>query len=138
MLSHDRNALNHRMRTALQDAAPTLPYYLADAVYDADESKTWTVFAFNPDTTTAHTISSNTVWKQEGISTLQIMQPKDIEIAGDELDAWDIADLATSAFKNWRSEDRKTEVYQFAQQRIPNDRYLQVNVLIFWRSKRSD
>lgn len=136
MLAQDRAALNRNMRLALANAAPALPFYLADDVYEPDEGQTWTSFAFNPDTATRHSISSNTKWKQVGIATLQIMQPKNLLIEEGQHNAWDIADIGMSAFKGWRSDDKLTEIANFSVQRIPNDKYVQVNLLIFWRSKR--
>lgn len=136
MLSKDRAALNRNMRLAFADAAPTLPFYLANDSYEPDESTTWAAFAFNPDEATRHTISTPTIWKQVGIATLQIMQPKNLLIGEGEHDAWDIADIGMTAFKGWRSDDKLTEISHFSTQRIPNDHYVQLNLLIFWRSKR--
>lgn len=136
MLSQDRLALNRTMRLTFEGELPAVDYYLADANYELDESKTSAVFAFNPDVSEPVTISSANIWRQLGIATLQILQPKDIDIAEGEPDAWEIADIATAAFKQWRSDDKLTEVYKFAVNRIQNDRYIQLNVLLYWRSKR--
>lgn len=137
MLSQDRAALNKEMRETFESNMPGIAYHLADTGYDLDESKTSAVFAFNPDEATILTISSANVWQQLGIATLQIMQPKDLDVEEGEPDVWDIADIATAAFKGWRSDDKKTEVYKFHPQRIPNDKYVQLNLLIYWRSKRA-
>jgi hypothetical protein len=94
------------------------------------------VFGFNPDTAIRHTIGIKTVWRQVGIATLQIMQPRNLQIEEGQLDAWNIADIGMAAFKGWRSDDKLTEIANFSVQRIPNDQYVQVNLLIFWRSKR--
>lgn len=136
MLSQDRTALNRNMRLALADAAPNLPFYIADDNYEPDENQTWTVFGFNPDTSSRHTISVRTIWRQTGIATLQIMQPRNLQIEEGQLDAWNIADIGMAAFKGWRSDDKLTEIANFSVQRIPNEQYVQVNLLIFWRSKR--
>ncbi|WP_150443123.1 hypothetical protein [Sphingobium limneticum] len=125
------------MRLALAEDAPSLTFHIADDDYELNENEISAVFAFNPDASTLLTISSSNVWQQLGIATLQIMQPKSLVIGADELNAWDIADLGMSAFKGWRSDDFATEVSQFSVQRIPNDKYLQVNLLIYWRSKRA-
>lgn len=137
MLSQDRITLNRRMRLSLNEHAPSLAFHIADDDYELNENEISAVFAFNPDATTLLTISSSNVWQQLGIATLQIMQPKSLVVGADELNAWDVADLGMSAFKGWRSDDYATEVYRFSVQRVPNDKYLQVNLLIYWRSKRA-
>ncbi|EXS67974.1 hypothetical protein [Sphingobium sp. Ant17] len=137
MLSQDRIALNRKMRLSLAASAPDLSFYIADDDYEIDENALSAVFAFNPDASTLLTVSSSNVWQQVGIATLQINQPKSLVIQADELNAWDIADLGMTAFKGWRSDDFKTEVHKFNVQRVPDDKYLRINLLIYWRSKRA-
>tara|TARA_R110000787_G_scaffold283264_1_gene395841 strand:+ start:2714 stop:3127 length:414 start_codon:yes stop_codon:yes gene_type:complete len=136
MLNDDRVALNRKMRLSLAASAPDLTFYISDDDYEIDENSMSAVFAFNPDTTTIASIGQTTRWKQMGIATLQINQPKSLVIQADELNAWDIADLGMTAFKGWRSDDLLTEVYEFHHQRVPDDKYLRINLLIYWRSNR--
>ena len=136
MLNDDRVALNRKMRLSLAASAPDLTFYISDDDYEIDENSMSCVFTFNPDSTTIASIGQTTRWKQMGIATLQINQPKSLVIQADELNAWDIADLGMTAFKGWRSDDFATEVYKFNVQRVPEDKYLRINLLIYWRSNR--
>lgn len=137
MLNTDRFLLNRKMRLTLEAVAPDVARYVADQSYEADENNIWTVFAVNPDESVPHTIGSASVWKQTGIATLQINQPLGLELTEDQLDAWQIADLVTQAFRTWRSGDFKLESYKIGQQRVSDDKCLRLNLLIYWRSKRA-
>ncbi|WP_188064140.1 hypothetical protein [Sphingobium sp. KCTC 72723] len=135
MLAKDIEDLNQHAIDGFSVSAPNLAVYIGDEDGEPDESRIWARFVINPSDNSLATIGNGKVYNQLGIATLQIMQPKNLPVAETDLGAWDIADIAMHIFRDFRGSEQQIEIYRCTPQRIPNGSYLQINLLIYYRSK---
>jgi hypothetical protein len=137
MIAQDIAELNQCAIDLFSGVLASYPLFVQDIDDgEPDENAVYCRFAVNPDQSTNTTVGlTNNRFLQEGSAVLQIMQPRDYVPAESDLNAWGIADTATQAFRSFKGSDGRINIVNVMPQRVPNDRYLQVNLIILFTSQ---
>lgn len=136
MLAQDIAELNRAAVALFDDQLAGIPLFVTDVDDgDPDENAIYCRFAVNPDMSDLTTVGQNNRYLQEGSAVLQIMQPRNLVLTAKEKTAWEIADIATKTFRMFEGADGRIHIQTVVSQRVPDDHFLQVNLLIFFKSQ---
>ena len=97
-----------------------------------DETQPWVRFTISPGASQQDTLESNPAFLQLGTAYLQVFAPKGSGMSA----AREIRDQFVAAFRRWCSSDGLTSVDRISYQTVDQADYTQINVSVFWESKR--
>ena len=136
MLAQDIAELNLAAVVLFDDQLAGIPLFVTDVDDgDPDENAIYCRFSVNPDMSDLTTVGQNNRYLQEGSAVLQIMQPRNLVLTAEDKTAWEIADIATKTFRKFEGADGHIHIQTVVPQRVPDDHFLQVNLLIFFKSQ---
>lgn len=98
---------------------------------NVDEKKPWVRWTLNPGDSQQTGISP-AIYTSLGTATLQVFVPKGRGTG----EAQDIKEVFETAFRGWRSDDQRLRIYKMSSTKGPDKDYHQVNVTIFYESRR--
>ncbi len=138
MLAQDVAEFNAFAINLFENELGGIPLYITDVDTDEpDETNIWCRFAINPDVNRLATVGENNRFDQLGSAVLQIIQPRSLALSDDQKNAWEIADVAMKAFRSFKGSDNRITINNLEPQRITQDDVLQVNLLIFFKSRHT-
>jgi hypothetical protein len=100
---------------------------------DIDETKPWVRFTIEAGSSDQATTGLYHAYNQLGVAYLQVFAPKGSGMKK----ASSIRDQFAGAFRNWSSDDGHCHTYKLSYQTIEQATYAQINVTVYWESRRT-
>ena len=98
---------------------------------NVDETKPWVRWTINPGES-KRTAVSPALFTSLGTATLQVFAPKGTGVGV----AIDIKSAFENAFRDWRSPDKCLRIYKMSSTKGTDKDFLQINVTVYYESKR--